>query len=62
MLNDKNGKWYPSTVRKSIYKILIAYTNTNLKNKSVMPTLPTYLMKDYQQFYSIMTCMIKYNP
>jgi hypothetical protein len=46
MLNDKNGKWYPSTVRKSIYKIFIAYTN--IKNKFVMPTLPIYLIKDYQ--------------
>jgi len=25
MTNDKKGQWYPSSVRKSIYKIMLRY-------------------------------------
>jgi hypothetical protein len=46
MLNDKNGKWYPANVRKSIYKIMVSYTLQ--KNKFVMPKLPKYTLKDFQ--------------
>ena len=46
ILNDKNGKWYPATVRKSIYKIMTYYTLQ--KNKFLMPKLPKYTLKDFQ--------------
>ena len=27
-----------------------------------MPKLPKYLVKDFQEFYSIYPCMVKYSP
>lgn len=58
--NDKNGRWYPSSVRKSIYKIMIK--NSLTKANFVMPQLPKYEVKDFQEFYSIYPFMIKCSP
>lgn len=44
--NDKNGKWYPSSVRKSIYKIMVK--NTLAKSNFKMPVLPRYEVRDFQ--------------
>ena len=59
MLNDKNGRWLNSKTRKLIYKIMLRYAKAG--NGFVMPPLPIYLVKDFQEFYYIQPFMIKYS-
>lgn len=57
MLNDKNGRWLNPNTRKLIYKIMLKYVKA--ASGFVMPPLPIYFAKDFQEFYSIQPFMIK---
>ena len=46
MANDKKGTWYLSSIRKSIYKIMMKYSLS--KVNFVIPALPKYLVRDFQ--------------
>jgi hypothetical protein len=48
-LTDGNGKWYPSSIRKSIFKMMLKFDEV---------ILPKYGLKDYQEFFSIYPFMI----